>query len=78
MSIVTPNSGSEISRDEIASPISGIAAVAVVFAGLYALVSLRNRLTDDGGVRNDLPDLLREDVGLPPRHQDRRDWWEWR
>jgi len=77
MSIATPNSGSEISNGEIPSPIGGVAAVAVVFAGLYALVRLRN-LADDAGVRDDLPDLLREDVGLPPRNMNYRDWWEWR
>ena len=30
-----------------------------VFAGLYALVRLRTRQTDEAGRRNNLPDLLR-------------------
>ncbi|MHA1560343.1 MAG: hypothetical protein ACTSWI_06710 [Alphaproteobacteria bacterium] len=78
MSIAGPNSRAEIRDDEIRSPFGGIAAVAVVFAGLYALVRLRDRLTDDAGVRDDLPDVLREDVGRPPRYKDHRAWWEWR
>lgn len=78
MSIATPNSGTEIHDDDIRPPFGGIAAVAVVFAGLYALVRLRNRLADDAGARTDLPDVLREDVGLPPRYATHRDWWEWR
>lgn len=51
-------------------------AVAGILAAIYAAIRFRER-RDPLAHRSDIPDSLREDVGLPKRDSD-RGWWEWR
>ena len=55
----------------------GLGAAAIA-TGVYALIRLRRRGSDPLYDRTDVPESLREDVGLPPADRSRRGWWEWR
>lgn len=78
MSIAASESGSEIRVEEPPSTMPRFVVLGLVFAGVYAVIKLRERVTSDPFERAGIPDSLREDVGLPRREAEPRGWWEWR
>lgn len=69
-------SGTAADEDSPSIALPGIAVAGVVAAGVFAFIRRRERIS--GTKREEIPDALREDVGLPRRHVDARGWWEWR
>jgi hypothetical protein len=64
-------------RDNATPAWPGLAAAGVLLAGVYAVIRFREGRRNPAKHRAEIPDALREDVGLPPRQRD-RGWWEWR
>ncbi len=73
----TTDGGLTTASKETPSALPRIGVVSIVVAGLYAVIRLRDRRRNEIHDRMEVPNLLREDVGLPPREKS-RGWWEWR
>lgn len=73
---VTDSGASAHDDDRPSITMPGIAVAGVLAAGVFAFIRRRERIS--GSKREEIPDALREDVGLPRRHLDARGWWEWR
>lgn len=67
--------GSAAQHDHSSARIPGLAVAGLVIAGVAALVRLAR--APERGIE-EVPDTLRDDVGLPRRHHGGRGWWEWR
>lgn len=73
---ISESSGAAAEERSPSLPIPGLAIAGLIAAGVLALMQRRERVS--GGKPNEMPDALREDVGLPRRHVEPRGWWEWR
>lgn len=70
------DSGPAADENSSAIPVPGLAIAGLLVAGVVAFIRRRERI--GGSVGDEVPDALREDVGLPRRQADIRGWWEWR